>query len=155
MFGSELRNLYASVAQVYHILRNAEDLVSEYDGHRSVRRDGEMGQKDAAVTLFDGIDRVAHPMEFGYRLLRVGEIAAVHRGLRPESRLVYLYILRSRTDATEPNTIDQEGVRRPEDGPDVVLAAHVIEYGDHRALGRSVKLRLAETAHLFYFSLNN
>ena len=86
------------------------------------------------MCLFDGINGVPFGLEGLNSVQCLFVVLPLDGLLRTESRLVYLLVRRTTTDSAEHDALNTHRIGGAEDGPDIMLATHVIENHDERYL---------------------
>ena len=148
MLGAILRNLYAGITGIDHLLLHAFDLVAEDDGILLARFDTEIVEHGAVLALFYGDELVALAAQPRHRVHRVFEIAPGDAVLGAECGLVDFGIGRCGGDATEDDTGDPEGIGGAKHGPHIVETADAVEHDYKRTFLRLAKLLDAHAPHL-------
>ena len=160
MLGTELGYLEASVAGVDNLLMNAFHLVAEDDGERSPRltlilikgwieSGGQMLERGAAFTLFDGINVTVLTMQLFNGFEGGGEITPLDAVFTAESSLVNLRMGRRSGDTTEIDRLHTESVGSTEYTADIVHGADIVENNDKGELGGCTELVDRQAVHFY------
>ena len=128
MFGSPLRDLDGSVAQVDYLLPYPVHFVAENQRIALFGLVTPVVQHDGAFDLFDGQDRIPLRFQFVHRIRGIPEIRPLYGRFGSQRGLVDLPVGRGAGDPAQAEPFDGESVAGAEKRACVIAATHVVQH---------------------------